>query len=409
MAESTLADRDLASEERTPDTFSKPGTASFADRAREVAVVAARHADDVDRLSRFPQESLEALRATGLLAAAVPADLGGEDATMADLVEISRLLGEACSATGMVFAMHQIQVLMMTRHGADSATSRATLARVASHGSLLASATTELGIGGNTRTSGCSVEPLADDWVSLSKATPVISYGAQADVVLATARRTADSAASDQVVVICPSPQTSLTQTSDWNTLGFRGTCSAGFELRAEVPADHVMDVDFATISSQTMLPVSHVLWAAVWFGIATAAADRARAVVLAAARKTIGTLPPSATRLAELLTELSAFEALVDDATRTFEDHVEDPEVLTSVALTMRFNSLKITASESVIAITSKAMLIAGIAGYRLDSEVSVGRLLRDSYGTAVMVNNDRILGNNAQISLLQRKKAHR
>ena len=41
--------------------------------------------------------------------------------------------------------------------------------------------------------------------------------------------------------------------------------------------------------------------------------------------------------------------------------------------------------------------MLICGIAGYRNDSKFSLARHLRDAYGAALMVNNDRILKLNA------------
>lgn len=388
-------------------TASRP--LSIVERAAEVAAVAAEHADAVDAAARFPREAVDALRASGLLGAAIPRDLGGEDASMTDLADVATILAQACSATAMIYAMHQSQVLCLTRHGLGQDSVRETLRSIAEGSLLVASSTTEIGIGGNTRVSGCSVEDSTEGRITLAKTAPVISYGAYADVILTTARRSGDSVPSDQVLVICPHEDTTLTQTGEWNTLGFRGTCSPGFELRADVPRDHVLEAEYATISGETMLPGSHVLWAAVWLGIANAATDRARTVTMRAARKSIGTLPPAATRLAELLSDLAAFDSLVRDSIRTFEALAEDRTELTSIPNAMRFNSLKISSSDAVIAIVSKALLVTGIAGYRVDSDVSVGRLLRDSYGTAVMVNNDRILGNNAQLSLLNRKKAQR
>ncbi len=386
------------------------GTAArFASRARESALVAAAHADDVDSRARFPLEAITSLRDAGLLGAAVPTHLGGEGASLTELAEIATTIAEGCSATGMIFVMHQIQVLCLTRHGAGSTAAESTLRGVASRGDLVASATTEIGIGGNTRTSGCAVEPRSDGRMHLAKTAPVISYGAQADVILTTARRNVDSAPSDQVLVICSRNQTTLVPTGDWDTLGFRGTCSPGFELDATVGADDVLPVDYATISGETMLPVSHTLWAAVWLGIARAATDRATSVTQRAARRSIGTLPPSATRLAELLGMLGAFEGVVADAAGTFDRLADDRKAITSIPRAIGYNALKLTASQSVIDIVGKAMLVCGIQGYRQDTDVSLGRLLRDSYGTAVMVNNDRILANNAQLSLLQRPKGLR
>ncbi|ROQ40128.1 acyl-CoA dehydrogenase [Frondihabitans sp. PhB188] len=381
----------------------------LADRARQVAEIAARHVHDVDARARFPREAVDALRSNGLLAAAVPSALGGENATLHDLSEVARILAESCSATGMIFVMHQIQVLCLTRHTHGSTTVIRTLRRLVMDGTLMASATTEAGIGGSTRTSGCAIDEQPNGTIVLRKTAPVISYGAFADVILTTARASLESAPSDQVLVICPRATTRLTQLGEWDTLGFRGTCSPGFQLEATVDREHIVPDDFATISAETMLPVSHLLWATVWLGISDAAAAKAATAVQRSARKSIGTLPPAATRLAELLGKVAAFGGLVESSTRAFDDDADDRAALTSIPRAIAHNSLKITASDSVIDIVGQAMLVAGIAGYRQDSDLSLGRLLRDSYGTAVMVNNDRILANNAQLSLLQRRKARR
>src|SRR5205085_11362091 len=79
-------------------------------RAKAVAAVAATHADAVDREARFPAEAVAELRQQGLLGIMVPADLGGEDAEISTVVDVCYMLGRACAATAMIFAMHQIMV-----------------------------------------------------------------------------------------------------------------------------------------------------------------------------------------------------------------------------------------------------------------------------------------------------------
>ena len=56
------------------------------------------------------------------------------------------------------------------------------------------------------------------------------------------------------------------------------------------------------------------------------------------------------------------------------------------------------------VVEIVGQAMTICGMAGYRNDTELSLTRQLRDAYGAALMVNNDRILGASAQMLLIHR-----
>jgi acyl-CoA dehydrogenase len=68
--------------------------------------------------------------------------------------------------------------------------------------------------------------------------------------------------------------------------------------------------------------------------------------------------------------------------------------------------NSLKVSASELVVDIVTRAMLILGMAGYREDSPDSLGRILRDAHGAAIMVNNDRINGNTAQMLLVHKDR---
>ncbi|GGL12533.1 acyl-CoA dehydrogenase [Curtobacterium luteum] len=373
----------------------------FAARTALVADVARHVADEVDRDARPPREAIAAMREHGLLAAAVPTELGGEGATLAELSVIATELGRACAATAMVFAMHQGQAMALWRHGGDGAGVTELVAGVRD-GALLASSTTERGIGGDARRSTCALEPDAAGRIRLRKDAPVISYATEADAILVTARRSVDAAASDQRVVVCLPEHTTLTQTSTWDTLGLRGTCSNGWLLDAETTADHVLRDDYATVSARTVLPVSHVLWASVWLGIAADAADRARAAVRKQARAAVGTTPPGALRLAELLVELQALADSVRHAAERFDVVAEDADVLDSTAFALSANALKIGASERVTDLVTRSLRIVGIAGYATSGPSSIARHLRDAHGAAVMVSNDRLLHNDAGMALM-------
>jgi acyl-CoA dehydrogenase len=64
--------------------------------------------------------------------------------------------------------------------------------------------------------------------------------------------------------------------------------------------------------------------------------------------------------------------------------------------------NMLKVNASELAISTVMGAMQACGIAGYRNDTEFSMGRHLRDILSSPIMISNDRILANAAAASLL-------
>jgi acyl-CoA dehydrogenase len=162
------------------------------------------------------------------------------------------------------------------------------------------------------------------------------------------------------------------------------------------------MPEPYADISARTMLPTSHVVWTSLWLGIATDAVNRARAYIRAEARKKPGTTPPGALRLAELVSVLQTMRATVHDAVAEYARNIDDPEALSSMSFALRMNNVKIAASRLVVEVVAAAMQITGITGYRRDSKFSLERHLRDAYGAALMINNDRIYGANASILLV-------
>jgi acyl-CoA dehydrogenase len=374
-------------------------------RARSIgAEVAARHADAVDRDARFPHEAFAALKDAKLLGAMVPRDFGGLGTPLSEIASLCHTLGRFCSSTAMIYAMHQIQVACAVQHGQTTAWHRGFLERLASEQLLLASATTEAGVGGDVRSSVCAMD-IADDRFRLSKHATVISYGDHADGILVTSRRSADAPPSDQVIAVVLRDDYRLEQTSGWDTLGMRGTCSNGYWLHADGGTEQILPLPYADISARTMLPTTHILWASLWLGIATDAVARAGAFVRAAARSKPGTTPPGALRLAEATSLLQQMRGTVTNAIAQYERALCASETLSSMSFAITMNTLKTSASQMAVQVINHALLVCGIAGYRNDSKYSLGRHLRDAHSAAVMISNDRILGNTANMLLVHKE----
>lgn len=371
--------------------------------ARAVGVdVASRHADDVDRQARFPAEAIAALKKEKLLGILVPESEGGAEAGIADVVAICHELGQRCAATAMIYAMHQIQVSCIVRHAGSNTWLKGFLKKVAGEQLLLASATSEAGVGGDVRSSICAVEQ-QNGRFKLTKEATVISYGAEADGILVTARRTPHSPASDQVIVVVPKLGCELDQESGWDTLGMRGTCSNGYQLRASGEMAQVVPVSYAEVSAMTMLPVSHLVWSALWLGIATDAVARARACVRAQARKK-GEAPSSAARLAEASSQLQLMKANVVGSLRQYEAALGSADEIAAPAFAVAMNNLKTGSSQMAVQVIDQCLLVCGLAGYRNDGPYSLGRHLRDAHSAALMVNNDRILANTGNLLMALR-----
>jgi acyl-CoA dehydrogenase len=373
---------------------------------RIAAEVAAPNADAVDREARFPAETVAALREERLLSAFVPESLGGGGASFEAIAQSCFELGRSCGASAMVFAMHQIQVASIVRHLDGSPWFEQYLGELVDEQRLIASITSEVGTGGDMGKSVAAVSDPADGISSFEKQAPTVSYGEHADAYLVTLRRSPDAEGGDQVLVLARRDQVRLEPQGTWDPLGMRGTCSPGFVVAGEVAAGQVMAASFSTISAESMTPISHILWSHVWLGIATDAFDRARAFVRAAAKRKPGEPLPAASRLSELMAELSPLRAEVTLALREYCDVCDsDRAKLSEMATILRFNNLKIAASEQAPRVCQGALAVSGIVGYKNDTPFSVGRHLRDAMSACLMVANERIHKTDASLLLIAKE----
>jgi acyl-CoA dehydrogenase len=299
----------------------------------------------------------------------------------------------------MIYAMHQTKVACLVRHGRGGAWHQLLLRRLCAEQLLLASSTTEGQAGGDVRNSAAPVEGGAAR-ITLERQATVISYGEAADGIVTTARRAADAASSDQVLVAFLKDDYRLERLNDWDALGMRGTCSAGFKLVATGLREQILPDAYEKIHSHTMMPFAHLAWSGAWAGIAAAAVDRARAFVRKAAHRSGGTLPPAAAHLTRALANLRTLRSLIAAALTRFE--AADPETLESIDFQTGMNMHKVNASELAVTTVMSAMQACGLAGYRNDGDFTMGRHLRDVLSAPIMISNDRILANVAAASLL-------
>ena len=381
---------------------------AFVAAVREIAdEVAAVHADNVDRDARFPHEAIDALRAIGALSAHVPEELGGGGVSLTGIAHGCFELGRRCSATAMVFAMHQIQVGTIVRHLDGAAGLQSYLQSLCEQQRLIASVTSEVGTGGDMGRSIAAVTPAGDGLLGLEKHAPTVSYGAHCDDLFTTARRSPDAEPGDQVLVLSHAHETELEPAGTWDTIGMRGTCSPGFVVRARFGPDQVLSAPFSTVMNESLVPLSHILWSFVWLGIASDAFERGRAFVRAAARRNPGAPVPAAHSLSRVMSELTMLRAEVHAALRDFLAASDEPgrERLATMGSVLRFNNLKLAASEQAPRICAAVLEVIGIAAYKNDSPFGVGRHLRDALSARLMVANERIHSADAGLLMIAKE----
>ncbi len=83
--------------------------------------------------------------------------------------------------------------------------------------------------------------------------------------------------------------------------------------------------------------------------------------------------------------------------------DLVDEP-LGASIGLAADMNMLKLAISTSALEVAQEALMICGMAGYKNDSPFSIGRHIRDLMSAPLMISNDRIELNTANLLLAQR-----
>ncbi|CAN7386848.1 acyl-CoA/acyl-ACP dehydrogenase [Phenylobacterium sp. LjRoot225] len=377
-----------------------PQTEDILVRARRVAAVAEQYAIEVDRDGRVPMEAIAQIKAERLFGVLAPRALGGEDASHAQIVEVCYILGQACASTAMIYAMHQVKAACIVRHGHGAAWHEGFLERLTEEQLLLASSTTEGKSGGAVRSSDAAIVH-SGGRIQLERQAGVISYGEAADGLVTTARRAPDAASNDQVLLVLDRRDYSLTRTGGWDTLGMRGTVSAGFALRADAEAAQILPHPYSRIHAESMVPSAHLFWSATWAGIATGAVERARRFIRKAIR-TEGKPPPAVAHLEKAMAALRGARALIATTTSHFESIKHDPAALTSLDFQSAITLLKVDASELAVQAVTHALRACGLSGYRNDGDASLSRHMRDVLSAPIMINNDRILADLATTSLV-------
>src|SRR6202034_2554690 len=113
-------------------------------------------------------------------------------------------------------------------------------------------------------------------------------------------------------------------------------------------------------------VPLSHILWSHVWLGISTDAFERARAFVRAGARARPGETPRAAQRLSKVMADLALLRSHVVLGLQDFlaADCSEERSDLMTMASVLRFNNLKLAASEHAPIVCGGALEAIGILG---------------------------------------------
>ena len=241
----------------------------------ELAAHAARH--DAD--GTFVSEALALLRETGLLAMAVPTELGGSGATPREVAMVQRELAHHCGSTALATAMHQHVVAFTAwRFRREMPGAEATLRRVADDGIVLVST----GGADFTRPRGTATKVEGGYTVSGRK---VFASQSRFGDVMSTMFAFDDPEQGQRVLnMAVPVGADGVRVLDNWDTLGMRGTASNDIVIEEVfVPDERVIANRPYGVIDPPLLVIGSIampIIAAVYLGVAEAAYDAAVASV---------------------------------------------------------------------------------------------------------------------------------
>jgi alkylation response protein AidB-like acyl-CoA dehydrogenase len=190
--------------------------------ARELGPVFAKRAEQTTDEDQFVAGNYELLKSSGLVAAGVPAELGGGGASYDELSDMLRTLGYHCGSTGLAFSMHTHQVAIPAwrwRHQKVLAV-EPLLRRVAAERIILVSS------GGSDWVGGSGKAEKVDGGYRIT-ARKVFSSGSPAGDLVMTGAILSEEGQPPTVLhfgVPLASPHVKMIDT--WRVLGMRGTGS---------------------------------------------------------------------------------------------------------------------------------------------------------------------------------------
>jgi alkylation response protein AidB-like acyl-CoA dehydrogenase len=209
----------------------KPHTLDLAARAEALGKDFAARAELADETDSFVADNYAALKTSGLVEAAVPAELGGGGATVAELGEMLRVMARYCGSTALAFAMHTHLVATPSWRWTHQkiAAVEPLLKRVAAEKIFVSTS------GGSDWVAGAGKAERVEGGYKIT-ARKVFSSGAPAGSIFMTTAVLEEPGAEPMVLhfgIPMNSPQVRIDPV--WKTLGMRGTGSHDFIIEGHV------------------------------------------------------------------------------------------------------------------------------------------------------------------------------
>ena len=316
-----------------------------------------------------------------LFALTVPCDFGGRGLPMADAVALTFALARRNGSAGLTYAMHLAQLHTWAAHVKDSIYLAEELRQLVASRRLVASVVSEPQTGGDIHKATAELGGV------LQKTTSNTSYVPQAGAFLVTAMDMSGTKPVQRLVMV-RADATQARELRRNQMMGMNQIHNAAWEFRFTHPPQAVFAEPFSAIASTTMTGATHLLWAAMWSGLAAHALDTAQ--TFAKKELTLEIAAQVQVELSELCNKHYVLNALIrDNLTPTSNPFANAANI----------NRLKIIGSESAAVVALGCLTLIGLRAYAEGGPYSLSEVVRDTLSGPLMVANARLQSNSAGI----------
>ncbi|HEY3739151.1 MAG TPA: acyl-CoA dehydrogenase [Bryobacteraceae bacterium] len=336
----------------------------------------------VDHNGVFPAQSIEALRAGGLMGAMSAIEVGGLGVGLRGASAIVKRVAEECGSTAMVLCMHYCGAAVLEAHASID------VRRAAAAGTHLSTlAFSEAGSRSHFWAPSSTAAREDSDVVLNARKSWVTSASNATAYVWSSLPVAAEGAST---IWLIPANTPGLAVQGSFEGLGLRGNDSCPVSATdARVPHSAMLGADGKgfDIMMGIVLPVFSILNAACSVGFMNAAVARTAAhasqVRHSDTGSTLADLPTIRNSIARMRIKTDMAATLLDDTLTAIETSRADA--------TLRVLESKAAAGEAANEVLDLAMRVCGGAAFR--KEVGVERCFRDARAAGVMAPTTDVL----------------
>jgi len=358
----------------------KDGVAALAEK--EIAP----RAEEYDRLAKFPQESLDALRDAGLLGLRVSKEHGGLGADMLTTCLVVEEIAKKCPSTAMCYKMHLESVEAVSR--IPTALQVEKFVKPLAQKKIFAAAP-----GGESRgQSGTDWRPISAPETPLKivdgglvlnnlRKSYVTSAG-HADLYLMFCRVEGGRTEGPPDLLIIEADKIEWQTVGEWDGLGMRGNSSTPMIFNGVVPHENLLGLELEgeeePVMQKYMSPVLILTYGAAYLGIASGAFELA--CIEGDKRFASGSRrfdnPINRRRISEMSAQIESARAFLHTAA-TMADEGRAESLLPYI-------QAKVTCSEVAVRVTQDLMTIFG--GTAFARQLPFERYFRDARAGLIM-----------------------